>query len=142
MRLRWNARGDIATQIITWMALVLAGLILVTWFIKSGVFSPVKEVDVLDKDLIQLQLILDEACTSFQYQNEYNPFIEEGNLTFTNDQVCITLFPEGDSESSEGKKITRCLTPICNLGLDASYDLSNITKIGIKKDDIFTIIPQ
>jgi hypothetical protein len=119
-----TARGNAPVEIITWITMSLAAIILIIWYIKSGAFNPNNDITVADKDLLQLQLMLDEACSTDTYTNAYNPMSESGKLVALQSEVCIILTPDPET------KITRCGTPSCELG-SAEIDLAAITSIYI-----------
>jgi hypothetical protein len=136
MKLRWTAKGDVATQLFTWLALLIGGLIIILWFIRSGIYNPVNDLEILDQDLLHIQLMLDDACSSVRYHNTYNPLLESGNLTFNNNQICMTIL---DSINSKNVKVTRCIETTCNLGVITYLSLSEIKEFGIIKDETITI---
>jgi hypothetical protein len=121
----WTAKADAATEIITWLALVIGALILVLWFFRSGIGST-SDVEVLDKDLVQLQIMLDEACSSMSYRNTFNPMTESGYLIIT-DEVCVRISQDNES------KVTRCIMPLC--AVDAGMiDLNKMTRLVITRN--------
>jgi hypothetical protein len=105
-------------------------LILVVWFVRNGVGSQ-SEVEGIDKDLYQIQIMLDEACSSMIYRNNYNPLTESGALTIADD-VCMRSSLDNQSG------ITRCIRPLCAADRN-SIDLSKVTELVISKSSTVVI---
>jgi hypothetical protein len=139
MKSRWTARAEVGTPVIGWLAIIMAGLIMVTWFLTSGAYTRLAGLDILDRDMLHIQLLVDEACNSIRYHNSYNPLTEKGEITFSPDEICISL-PRGTIQHRS--PVTRCTTPLCDLGLDASFDLASISELVIDKDATITIRAQ
>jgi hypothetical protein len=121
----WTAKADAATEIITWLGIVIGALILVLWFFRTGIGMQTDDVEVLDKDLLQLQLMFDEACVSMRYEDSFNPLTERGIMDIT-DQVCVEL------KTDEGT-LTRCIKPVCQPS-PARLDLAELKEIVISKN--------
>jgi hypothetical protein len=127
MRSGSTVRASISAEVISWIAIVIAGLILIAWLFRSGSLAPAEQIEAADKDLIQLQLMLDAACASQSYRSTWNPLLDQGELVFSGTEACIVM-KTGDS------KVTRCIKPVCDTGLTGIYELSGITEIRIEKD--------
>jgi hypothetical protein len=128
MRSRLTARAEATSEIISWLALVVGGLILIVWLFKSGALRPTDTIEELDKDILQVQIMLDEACTTMEYRNSYNPLMETGIINVTGNELCITLITDATGH------ITRCAHTVCNLSLPGPLDLANITDLIIRRD--------
>ena len=92
MGLRWNAKANVATELIMWIGSILAVIICVIWLTKNLSDDPNK-LEIIDYEMSNLQEIFSTACNVDYYQKKYNPWIDEGNLLIYDNFLCIDSNP-------------------------------------------------
>ncbi len=117
----WTARAETPTTIIMWLGSLMAVLIIIVW-IGKNIYPHHLETQIINGDLEKLQYELSDACNSYLLNRTFNPRTETGEIIFNESLVCINA-----------KQNFNCKKIICNTGVQARYDLSNLTYILIQK---------
>jgi hypothetical protein len=130
IRIRFKGRkGDSASNIISWIGLLVAVLICVT-FVAGHVKPGQLIVEVIHQDLTKVQTNINNACNSYYYKAKFNPLMEEGVLTVQNNEVCIN------------STYYECKQFLCDKDFNVTLDLSNITYLLIEKDETLELYPE
>ena len=125
---RWTAKvkmlkkGSAQNGVIIWTSIIIAALITVNWTIGNMVPHHYN-IETINADIEGIQGKINAACNSFIYKAKYNPHTEEGTLIISNNTTCVN------------NTISLCRINLCSTGLDANFDLSNLTYIIIEKNE-------
>lgn len=122
-------KADSASNIISWIGLLLAVLICVS-FVGARLKPGQLIVEVIHQDLTKVQTNINNACNSYYYKAKFNPMIEDGTLTVSGNQVCIN------------STYYECKEFICDKEFNITLDLSNITYLVIEKNETVQLYPE
>jgi hypothetical protein len=114
-------RGEVDTEVITNLIIIMAMLALVFWFIRST--SPISEVKKVNTNLNNLQDTINFACVFDYLEIEEIPLLKlNGNLSVDHHEICIT-----SQNSAELCRIVLCNTTARQqFGLEAAQILKLI----------------
>ena len=127
MESKWNAKGDSTTSVIMWIGTIISVLIMVMWFTRT-IYPTQLELENINYDLKEIQSNLNLACNSIYYKVELNPRTEHGNFSITNSTACISTL-----------RVNRCKLLLCNTQIGKIFDLENLTKLVIQKNDSYHV---
>ncbi|MEM4630350.1 MAG: hypothetical protein QXU92_01935, partial [Candidatus Diapherotrites archaeon] len=65
-------KGSITNEVIIWLAITIATIIALYWLINNFTYLR-PDLEKIEKDLISIQAIQNEACTAINYKVKYNP---------------------------------------------------------------------
>ncbi len=114
-----NAMGN-ASEIVIWLAVVIAVLIGASWVFTSFLFKA-PSLDIINNDLSSMQFMADDACLADEYNYFFNPSAEDGTMVLSKKEICIT---------SNGVQL--CRETICDF-VYAEFDLSKVVLFRITK---------
>ncbi len=92
-------KGSITNEIIIWLAITVSAVITLYWLINNFTYLR-PDLERVERDLLAIQSLENEACTAINYSVRYNPLTESGVFRQENDSICIKY-----SEIEKCKKI-------------------------------------
>jgi len=128
-----TVKGDIGSNLITWIIGIFAAIVIVFWFVSNNPFAISGEIDRLNEDLREINEKVMRACNMMHYEASYNPLTEAGTIELYPSEICIR------GELKDQRSLRRCVTTFCNISTQDTYDLRNTTYITIQKDGNITI---
>ncbi|MEM4261985.1 MAG: hypothetical protein QXZ13_00875 [Candidatus Diapherotrites archaeon] len=115
-------KGSITNEVIIWLAITIATIIALYWLINNFTYLR-PDLEKIEKDLISIQAIQNEACTAINYKVKYNPITEEGEIKQEKKRTCIKT-----------KEIQKCKDIICE-AQEKTLNLAQITYVWIEKGE-------
>lgn len=116
-------KGDLATPIIMWLAVLAVVIIVISWYVAN--IRPLNaEASVIEYDLRQLFIFVDNACASRFYEAKYNPRMNYGKIEFNQSEVCIIT-----------DDLNSCIFLTCNVSDYSNFNLSDIINLIITKSN-------
>jgi len=121
-------KGDLASPVIMWIAVLSVALIVVSWYVTS--IRPLHgESSVIEYDLRQLFVYVDNACNSASYSASYNPRMNYGVVEFNKSRVCIST-----------ESLSSCMDLTCPVEDFVRADLDEIVNLRVvRQDGVLTI---
>ena len=84
-------KGDLASPIVMWMAVLSVALIVIPWFADN--IRPLSgEAQIIESDIRAMQDYVNNACNSLEYSSTYNPETNEGYLLINGSEMCIEAY--------------------------------------------------
>ncbi len=113
-----NARGEITSEVMVWLVVVLAiGMVLV-WYI-GNLYLYRQPIEKSAADARNIADLVNQGCNLAYFNASYNPVTETGNLSVANSTICINNL--GASS---------CYKTACNFNYyNTTIDLSTVTEI-------------
>ena len=116
-------KGDLATPIIMWLAILAVVIIVISWYVTS--IRPLNaEASVIEYDLRQVFIYVDNACGSRFYEAKYNPRMNYGKIEFNQSNACIIT-----------DDLNSCISLTCNFSDYSYFNLSDIINLIITKSN-------
>jgi hypothetical protein len=119
----FHARADASANIVLWIGVILAVLIIFTWYFQK-IYPLSQEINSVNTELDRMQSEFSKACNSIYYKSRINPKIEKGFLSVSDGGICINT-----------TKTAKCRVLLCaNTNLNANFNLAELTNIILEKN--------
>lgn len=128
--MRPQRRGDVTTPVILWIGVIIAVIIIISWF-TLRIFPIQQDSENARADLLMIKDAITTACQSKTYTKQYNPLTSKGILEVNATTICLKTLTR-----SECKEIA------CTLNTEKTFEMSTVLYLAIIKDDRGIIIEQ
>ncbi|MEM0360574.1 MAG: hypothetical protein QXK06_04535 [Candidatus Diapherotrites archaeon] len=118
-------KGSTSTQIILWVGVIIIAGIGLYWFL-SHFYNAQYLFELIDNEVLFFSGKINQNCDANYHYFSRNPIIEDGNIFFSKNEVCI-----------RSKSIEKCALLSCGPDKNVSIDLAQIVYIeGIRYGEL------